>query len=52
MGGGFGGCTINLVKDTLIDSFVATVKEKYFEKFGIMPKIHNVNIGNGARRIE
>ena len=52
MGGGFGGCTINLVKDSLIDSFVATVKEKYFEKFNIMPKIHNVNIGNGARRIE
>ena len=52
MGGGFGGCTINLVKDSLIDSFVATVKKKYFEKFNIMPKIHNVNIGNGARRIE
>ena len=52
MGGGFGGCTINLVKDSLIDSFVATVKEKYFEKFNIIPKIHNVNIGNGARRIE
>ena len=52
MGGGFGGCTINLVKDSLIDSFVATVKEKYFEMFNIIPKIHNVNIGNGARRIE
>ena len=52
MGGGFGGCTINLVKDSLSDSFVATVEEKYFEKFNIMPKIHNVNIGNGARRIE
>ena len=52
MGGGFGGCTINLVKDSLIDSFVATVKKKYFEKFNIIPKIHNVNIGNGARRIE
>ena len=52
MGGGFGGCTINLVKDSLIDSFVATVKKKYFEKFNIIPKIHNVNIGNGARSIE
>ena len=52
MGGGFGGCTINLVKAFLIDSFVATVKKKYFEKFNIIPKIHNVNIGNGARRIE
>ena len=52
MGGGFGGCTINLVKDSLIDSFVDTVKQKYFEKFNIIPKIHNVNIGNGARRIE
>ena len=52
MGGGSGGCTINLVKDYLIDSFVATVKKKYFEKFNIIPKIHNVNIGNGARRIE
>ncbi len=29
MGGGFGGCTINLVKDGLYDNFIATAKEKF-----------------------
>ena len=52
MGGGFGGCTINLVKDEICDAFVKTVTERYFAKYGIKPRIHNVNIGDGARKIE
>lgn len=51
MGGGFGGCTINLVKEELYDAFVATAKEKYQAKFNIEPKIIDVVIGNGSRRI-
>lgn len=51
MGGGFGGCTINLVKDGLYDSFVKTAKEKFTAKFGHEPKVYEVVISDGARRI-
>ena len=52
MGGGFGGCTINLVKEELYDNFVATAKREFNEKFGHEPKIYDVVISDGARRIE
>ncbi len=52
MGGGFGGCTINLVKDNLYDSFVNTAKEKFNTKYGHEPKIYDVIISDGARRWE
>lgn len=49
MGGGFGGCTINLLKDELHDSFIATAKEQFTEKFGHEPKVYDVVISDGAR---
>ncbi len=52
MGGGFGGCTINLVPDSIHDSFIATVTEKFNERYGHKPKIYDVIISDGARRIE
>lgn len=52
MGGGFGGCTINLVKEDLYDRFIATAKEKFNEKFKHYPKIYDVIISDGARKIE
>ncbi|MBE6181760.1 MAG: galactokinase [Rikenellaceae bacterium] len=52
MGGGFGGCTINLVKDELYDSFIATAKAKFNEKYGHEPMIYDVIISDGARRLE
>jgi len=51
MGGGFGGCTINLVKENLYDAFIATAKEKFNAKFGHEPKVYDVVISDGARRI-
>ena len=51
MGGGFGGCTINLVKDELYDKFIATVCEKFNEKYGHEPKVYEVIISDGARRL-
>ena len=51
MGGGFGGCTINLVKDELYDNFIKTAKEKYRAKYGKEPKVYNVVIGDGSRKI-
>lgn len=51
MGGGFGGCTINLVADELYDNFVKTVTAKYKEKFGKEPIIIDVVIGDGSRKL-
>ena len=52
MGGAFGGCTINLVKNDLLDSFIATAKERFNEKYGHEPKIYEVIISDGARKLE
>lgn len=52
MGGGFGGCTINLVKDSLYDSFIAKAKVEFAKEFGHEPKVYPVVISNGARRLE
>lgn len=51
MGGGFGGCTINLVKAELYDSFIETAKKKFAEKFGHEPKVIDVVISDGARKL-
>lgn len=52
MGGGFGGCTINLVKKDLCDSFVNTAKSRFREKYGHEPKAYPVVISDGARKID
>jgi len=52
MGGGFGGCTINLVKEELYDDFIADAKKKFAEKFGHDPKVYDVVISDGARMVE
>ena len=51
MGGGFGGCTINLVKEELYDSFIATVTSAFAAKYGHEPKIYPVVISDGSRRL-
>jgi galactokinase len=50
MGGGFGGCTINLVKDELYDQFVKNAKEKFNAKYGHEPVIYDVVISDGAHK--
>ena len=52
MGGGFGGCTINLVKEELYDTFVQTAKTKFNEQYGIEPIIIDVVISDGAHKVE
>ena len=51
MGGGFGGCTINLVANEFYDNFINTVVESYESKYGKKPIIIPVVIGDGARQI-
>ena len=52
MGGGFGGCTINLVKEDLYDPFIEKAKTSYKERFGKFPKVYDVVISDGARRLD
>ena len=52
MGGGFGGCTINLVKDSLYDEFLAKAVREYAARFGHDPKVYPVVISDGARKLE
>ncbi len=52
MGGGFGGCTINLVKDELLDNFIATAKKNFSEKYGHEPQVYEVVVSDGAHKIE
>lgn len=52
MGGGFGGCTINLVKKDLHDAFVDKAVKEFEAKYGHKPMIYDVVISDGARKIE
>ena len=51
MGGGFGGCTINLVKNEIYDNFIAEATKAYTEKYGKSPKLYEVKISDGTRKI-
>jgi len=48
-GGGFGGCTVSIVKNNSVDEFIQVVGEGYKEKTGIEPDFYVVEIGDGAR---
>ena len=48
MGGGFGGCTINLVKEELYDKFIETAKKEFSARYGHEPKVIDVVISDGA----
>lgn len=52
MGGGFGGCTINLVRRDMSKKFVECTKNRFYEKYGIEPQIYPVVISDGARKLE
>ncbi|WP_455628418.1 galactokinase [Parabacteroides chinchillae] len=51
MGGGFGGCTINLVKEDKYDAFIEEATKTYKEKFGRNPKVYDVVISDGSRKL-
>jgi galactokinase len=50
MGGGFGGCTLNLIKKTDKDSFIGSISESYAEKFKV-PTCIDVKIEDGVKII-
>lgn len=50
-GGGFGGCTVSLVKDEAIDAFKEKVGKAYTEKTGLKADFYIAEIGDGAKKI-
>ena len=51
-GGGFGGCTINLVEQTEAAAFAEALGARYAEQTGIVPQIHVCHASGGAHRLE
>ena len=47
-GGGFGGCTVNLVEAEQAASFARQIAERYQKKTGISPDVHICCPANGA----
>jgi galactokinase len=48
MGGGFGGCTINLVQNGKVQSFKEKVIRQYAANFNIQPEFYLVNLVDGV----
>jgi galactokinase len=51
MGGGFGGCTINLIQETAIDELVSTLSANYQQATGLTLDAYIVQTGDGTRRL-
>ncbi|MCX7841776.1 MAG: galactokinase [Clostridia bacterium] len=51
-GAGFGGCTVNIVREESIEKFIKEVGENYTKKTGIVPEFYVSEIGDGAREIK
>lgn len=47
-GAGFGGCTVSIVENDYVDSFIKNVGKKYKEKTGLEASFYIANIGDGA----
>ena len=51
MGGGFGGCTINLIKEAALPALVDRLKKEYFTVMGIKLAVYTGQIENGTEKI-
>ena len=52
MGGGFGGCTINLVRKELVPHLIDEVREKYFAAFKKEPDFYQIELSSGVRKVK
>lgn len=48
MGGGFGGCTINLVKEDAVEKLITDMSKLYLEHTGTLMSAYVIRIGNGT----
>ncbi|MDX9924969.1 MAG: galactokinase, partial [Ignavibacteriaceae bacterium] len=52
MGGGFGGCTINLIKNNGINNAVENISRLYSDKYGKKPEVYITTISNGTELVK
>ena len=50
-GGGFGGCTVSIVKEEAVETFKATLSQKYIEAYKREPEFYVVSIGDGPSKM-
>lgn len=50
-GGGFGGCTVSIVKNDIVNYFIESIDAKYEEKVGHKAEFYVVDIGDGAKKL-
>lgn len=50
-GGGFGGCTVNLMRKDAVENFIETAGKIYLEKTGLNADFYLPDIGDGAHRL-
>jgi galactokinase len=51
MGGGFGGCTLSLVRRDALEAIIATVAPAYTSATGFSPSFYAVELDDGLREI-
>jgi galactokinase len=51
MGGGFGGCTINLIKNEAIEESLEAIVNEYEKRTGITSEVVRLQIGNGVHMV-
>ena len=49
MGGGFGGCTLNIVEEDYVDLFINDISEAYLKKYNIKLTPHIIKTNNGVK---
>jgi galactokinase len=51
MGGGFGGCTVNLVSKSTVEEFIDKIRKAYQERFNVLMNTYVVSIKDGTSLI-
>jgi len=52
MGGGFGGCTLNLIKSSAVEKVVSEMTKRYKETTSIEADVYRVKVADGVQTLE